>query len=402
MKKSLFLSAILMAISLCVSAQSNDALSRYMEKYSSNWCRMVKADTKVKVGSPMPEYSFSKKLNSKALRGKTVVLTYWATWCGGCRLLCVDLDSVMLKHSNEYGNVQIIGVDSNEKLADKGYVASEFWKEKGIGFPTTDAGKAADDCAKSINAGHPTTVIIDSEGILRGRWDAWSPGVAGSVALAAWVLDVVPRQGIKADIATVDRLLAEKHYDRALYLLEQMPLDTLSIKQRWQAMIGVSSRHAINLYNELKGKYYNIKNPDQAWSFRPAPEYITYLKALRDVVLASNETEDVELLKTAREAANMVVNYGTVKSYTNSLALSELTLRHGRSIFNRAAQGLVRSRSFAQERSYTPEEVQAIEALMAKYGITEKDYGFETLDHQRMKQDDKEQAEHMSKKDNKK
>ena len=103
-----------------IFAQDYDTMNRYMEKYSSNWCKMSVTDAKAQLGTPMPDFSFSKSLSSKVLRGKTVVLTYWATWCGGCRLLCVDLDSVMLKHSDEYLDVQIIGVDADEKLVNKG------------------------------------------------------------------------------------------------------------------------------------------------------------------------------------------------------------------------------------------------------------------------------------------
>ena len=47
-------------------------------------------------------------------------------------------------------------------------------------------------------------------------------------------------------------MLGEKHYDRALYLLEQMPLDTLSIAQRWKAMLNVSSRNAMELQEHMK------------------------------------------------------------------------------------------------------------------------------------------------------
>lgn len=393
-------------MSLATFAQDYEALCNYMEKYAGCWHRpklFAKKGEEVKnqIGTPMPEYNFSKTLNSRALRGKTVVLTYWATWCGGCRLLCVDLDSVMIRHSDEFREVQIIGVDSHEKLVDKGYVPSTFWQEKGIGFPTTKPGKAADQCAESIKAGHPSTIVIDGEGIIRGRWDAWSPGVAGDVALAAWVIDVAPRQGIKADLPTVDRLIAEGHYDRALYLLEQMPVDTLSIRQRWQALVNVSPRHAIDLYNDLKKKYYDIGETEEVWNKRPSQEYVSYMRALRDVVLASNEAENVELLKIAREAAGVVANWATDKGYTHSLAASELALRYGRAIFSRSARNLISSRSFAKEQKSAPGQLQAIEALMQKYGITEQEYGSISQAHQRMMRDQQEQEEkkaHMNKK----
>lgn len=269
-----------MALTVSAHAQDYAALKSYMEKYSGNWCRTMRAGDKSQLGMTMPEFSFSKTLNSKTLRGKTVVLTYWATWCGGCRLLCVDLDSVMVRHSDDYRNVQIIGVDADEKLVDKGYVASTFRKEKGIGFPTTAPGKAADACAKSIEAGHPTTVIIDGDGIICGRWDAWTPVTAGAVALAAWVIDIAPREGIKADMENVDRQMRERHFDRALYLLEQMPLDTVSIIQRWEAMLNVSERQTFELYKELKKKYQDADDSEAAMFRQPAREYVTMMGRL--------------------------------------------------------------------------------------------------------------------------
>ncbi|MGM9702528.1 MAG: TlpA family protein disulfide reductase, partial [Prevotella sp.] len=146
MKKIVFLSlCCAFAVNVLAGTAFCDSVFRaYMDKYSSNWMRNAKSGDSLayNIGTAMPDYSFSKTLNSKALKGKTVVMTFWATWCSGCRLLCVDLDSVMVRHSDDYGNVQIIGVDANERLVDKGYVASTFWEEKGIGYPTTKPGKA--------------------------------------------------------------------------------------------------------------------------------------------------------------------------------------------------------------------------------------------------------------------
>lgn len=41
------------------------------------------------------------------------------------------------------------------------------------------------------------------------------------------------------------------------------------------------------------------------------------------------------------------------------------------------------------------QKVEAIKALLAKYGIVETDYVENNRDHQRMEQDEREQQEHM-------
>ncbi|MDO5131005.1 MAG: TlpA disulfide reductase family protein [Prevotellaceae bacterium] len=381
MKRLIILIVFLGILVSRVFAQDYEAMNRYMEKYSGNWCKMSVTDAKAQLGTPMPEYSFSKSLSSKALRGKTVVLTYWATWCGGCRLLCVDLDSVMVKHSDEYANVQIIGVDADEKLVNKGYVPSTFWKEKNIGYPTTAPGKAADACAKSIDAGHPTTVIIDGEGIIRGRWDAWSPGTAGDIALASWIMDIAPRQGIKVDVPTVDRLLSEKHFDRALYLLEQMPLDTLSISQRWEAMLNVSGQKATEIYLSLKKKF-NGNSEDEAGRFRkPDRKYVVMMSALCDVIY-DNNIQDPEILKIGREAASLAANWGD-QSCRSSFKVQELSLRYAQAVYNRSAKSLVTNLKYARQDNDT-KKIEVLESILKKYGISESENEEISKDHQRM------------------
>lgn len=207
-------------------AQDYERLYKFLDQYGSNWnhgYRKEAADGRSELvnqlGTPAPRYTFSKELNSKTMKGKFVIMNFWSTWCGGCRALCMALDSLMVKHSNDYRDVQIIGVNYKETLADKGYKAKEWWKQKAFGYPTTDDNKGVDEFSTTVQAGHPTMMLIDDKGIIRGRWDAWSPGTADNAALAVWVLKIVPEQGLTLDFGMARRCMEEKQYLRALYVL---------------------------------------------------------------------------------------------------------------------------------------------------------------------------------------
>ena len=115
MRKFVCIVTVLLSIVVTVKAQDYEALGKFMKKYSQNWARSYNEQ----IGQPMPSYHFDKKLNSKALKGKFVVLNFWATWCGGCRILSCDLDTVLFRNMTPYKGVQVIGVDAHENMVDK-------------------------------------------------------------------------------------------------------------------------------------------------------------------------------------------------------------------------------------------------------------------------------------------
>ena len=102
-------------------------------------------------------------LRSADLRGQVVVVNFWATWCGPCRLEMPSLQS--LHEDRAEDGVVVIGlstdVGSDEPIRD-------WIEERGITFPIGRATRAHRNAFGGIR-GIPTTYLIDRQGVVRHR-----------------------------------------------------------------------------------------------------------------------------------------------------------------------------------------------------------------------------------------
>lgn len=95
------------------------------------------------------------------VRGQTVLLNFWATWCGPCRIEMPELQRTYEAYSER--KVLVVGVNNRETPED----VAGFRLERGLTFPLLmdEAGSIQD--AYGIQA-YPSTFVIDSTGIIRG------------------------------------------------------------------------------------------------------------------------------------------------------------------------------------------------------------------------------------------
>ena len=105
-----------------------------------------------------------------ALRGRIVVLNFWATYCIPCRKEMPDLAAIQ----NEFAalGLQVIGA-STDDLEDRAKVL-QFVKETKLNFPIWMGASTADMMRFGLGVALPGTVIIDRDGhVAKVIW-AWS------------------------------------------------------------------------------------------------------------------------------------------------------------------------------------------------------------------------------------
>jgi cytochrome c biogenesis protein CcmG, thiol:disulfide interchange protein DsbE len=121
------------------------------------------------VGHPAPEfelmttggnsYSLASYVNPASGGGTPVILNFWATWCGPCRIEMPHFERASQKYE---GQVMLLAVNQMETPAQ----IDTFAEEMGLTFPLlVDQDRVVNNRYGVINL--PTTVFIDADGIVR-------------------------------------------------------------------------------------------------------------------------------------------------------------------------------------------------------------------------------------------
>jgi thiol-disulfide isomerase/thioredoxin len=101
-----------------------------------------------------------KKINLSDYKGKIVILDFWATWCGPCRMGVPDLVSIQKEFKDK---VAVIGISLDDKRTMDDILP--FMKEYGINYPVVYGTNQVVVDYGYIQA-IPTTFIINAKGFI--------------------------------------------------------------------------------------------------------------------------------------------------------------------------------------------------------------------------------------------
>jgi thiol-disulfide isomerase/thioredoxin len=141
-----------------------------------------------------------REVSMAALRGKVVLVNFWATWCGPCRAEIPDLVALQEKYRDR---LQIIGISQDEVPVD---LVRKFAVEHRMNYPVVMSSPELETMFPGVNA-LPTTFIIDREsrlvqkhvGMLRAAITEQETRALAGLPVNATIEEVDQTQGLKLE-----------------------------------------------------------------------------------------------------------------------------------------------------------------------------------------------------------
>jgi cytochrome c biogenesis protein CcmG, thiol:disulfide interchange protein DsbE len=127
----------------------------------------IVAPKRAKIGEVAPDFTLpgldAKRLTLSGLRGRAVVLTFFASWCNPCERDMPILERAQRENGDR---IAVVGVNYRDFPVD----TRTFVRRLGVTFPTLLEDSADNKVAARYDVNSiPDTVFIDARGVVRDR-----------------------------------------------------------------------------------------------------------------------------------------------------------------------------------------------------------------------------------------
>jgi cytochrome c biogenesis protein CcmG/thiol:disulfide interchange protein DsbE len=139
-----------------------------------------------------------REISPASLRGKVVIVNFWATWCGPCRAEIPDLVALQEKYKD---TLQVIGISEDEAPVD---VVKRFAADHKVNYPVAMATPEIEKLFPGISA-LPTSFILDRDsrivqkhvGMLTARTTEYEARHLAGLPVNATIEEVDQTQGLQ-------------------------------------------------------------------------------------------------------------------------------------------------------------------------------------------------------------
>ncbi len=133
----------------------------------------------------------------ESLAGDVVLVNFWGTWCPPCLLEfphLADLRTRLIERPGFQLLFVSCGPRDDRDVEELRWETQRFLNDKQFAIPTYydpefTTRVALAELTESFDMSYPTTVLLDGQGIVRGVWEGYAPGIEKN--MEALVLEVL-------------------------------------------------------------------------------------------------------------------------------------------------------------------------------------------------------------------